>query len=78
MPIYEYICEACGQRFEQLIANMNQKNAPSCPACKGKTRRQISVFSAHANPHAGACGLPENACQMNPGGCCGDSCPHSH
>lgn len=78
MPIYEFVCETCGNRFEHLTSSMSDQAAPPCPACRGKTRRQISVFSAHANKGAGACGIPESACRINPGGCCGGSCPHSH
>ena len=32
VPIYEYECRACGERFEALIRG---SSAPTCPACDG-------------------------------------------
>src|ERR1700743_3272035 len=44
MPIYEFECEECGERFEELVA-ASVGNAP-CPACESaRTRRLISTVS---------------------------------
>lgn len=32
MPIYEYTCRKCTQRFEQLI---RRDTVPACPSCGG-------------------------------------------
>ena len=42
MPIYEYKCDECANRFE-LRRSFNDDDGPSCPKCKGKARR---VFCA--------------------------------
>ncbi len=45
MPIFEYLCEDCGTKFEQLVRN---GNAAACPTCgpAGKLRTELSTFSA--------------------------------
>jgi putative FmdB family regulatory protein len=30
MPIYEYACKSCGQRFEALV---RRDEVPACPSC---------------------------------------------
>ena len=42
MPLYEYECDACGQRFE-LIRKFSDPPVESCAACgKGPVRRLLS------------------------------------
>ncbi len=41
MPIYEYQCEECGVRFEQL-QSMSAAPVSSCPECGGSVHRIIS------------------------------------
>ena len=45
MPIYEYRCQACGGRYEALVARTDRA-VPHCPRC-GATRaeRLISTFA---------------------------------
>ena len=46
MPVYEYICGACRERFEQLVS-MADRDGVSCPECgSGQVQRAISVFAA--------------------------------
>jgi putative FmdB family regulatory protein len=47
MPIYEYVCLDCGEKFDAL-RSMAQADAPiGCRACEGEhTSRTISVFAA--------------------------------
>jgi putative FmdB family regulatory protein len=33
MPIYEYLCPRCGQRFEAIRRISERTNAPPCPGC---------------------------------------------
>jgi len=40
MPIYEFECEACGERFEELVA---AGAVAACPTCRSeRTRRLLS------------------------------------
>jgi putative FmdB family regulatory protein len=42
MPLYEYECEACGQRFE-LIRKFSESELDACTRCgKGPVRRLLS------------------------------------
>jgi len=40
MPIYEYECTKCGNRFERLIS-LNEKVEIHCDSCNGKHIRRI-------------------------------------
>ncbi len=48
MPIYEYACEGCGNRFEKLVRRSNEQ--VECPSCQSqKLAQQYSTFAARAN-----------------------------
>ena len=56
MPIYEYQCRTCDERFDKLLRSMSQAPAEvSCPAC-GSTdvRRLISAPIVHSGRESGA------------------------
>ena len=45
MPMYDYVCAACGAKFEELCRN-GEETAPVCPQCgSADTQRQLSVPS---------------------------------
>ena len=45
MPIFEYICKGCGNKFEAIVYGSKQSE---CPACKGtELEQQLSTFAAH-------------------------------
>ncbi len=74
MPIYEYQCKSCGERFEKLIRTITSTQEPKadCPKCgSAQTSRALSVFavggegagkssssSASDAPMCGRCGGP--------------------
>ena len=41
MPLYEYQCEACAHRFEQ-IQRFSDPPLESCPQCSGAVRKLVS------------------------------------
>ncbi len=44
MPIYDYQCQDCHERFEALI--LKNTPAPTCPACQSaKLEQLISLFA---------------------------------
>ena len=53
MPIFEYLCEDCGSKFEKLVrrsASENDANSVHCPSCgQDHLKQQFSTFAAHAN-----------------------------
>lgn len=44
MPIYEYRCTACGQRWsvtQSLAAHDREAPAPRCPGCESRAVEQV-------------------------------------
>jgi len=67
MPIYEYLCDDCGEHYERLV--MNKNTAITCPKCEsGKKTVQLSVFAAPTNGTKSSNGSA-SASTMS-GGCC--------
>jgi putative FmdB family regulatory protein len=53
MPIYEFECDQCGSRFEELMASGGQ--LPACPDCGAdRTRRLLSPVSPPGRVPRGA------------------------
>jgi putative FmdB family regulatory protein len=49
MPIFEYVCNACGHQFEFLKLPAATA-VPSCPACQSQNlERQLSGFALSTN-----------------------------
>ena len=47
MPIFEYLCEDCGTKFETLVRNGASNEVP-CPSCgQSHVTTQPSTFAAH-------------------------------
>lgn len=69
MPIYEYACPDCGNRFEKLVLRVTQEApAPPCPGCGQANSRRI--LSAVSTLRTGA-GVAGSSCA--PGGSTGFS-----
>jgi putative FmdB family regulatory protein len=41
MPLYEYRCEACGNRFEKIV-KFSDPPLEACPKCGGKVEKLLS------------------------------------
>jgi putative FmdB family regulatory protein len=41
MPLYEYKCEACGNRFEKIV-KFSDPPLAACPKCGGKVEKLLS------------------------------------
>jgi putative FmdB family regulatory protein len=53
MPIYEFECEECGGRFEELVAE--DAPIPACPECGSqRAHRRISMISPPSRQPRGA------------------------
>ena len=75
MPLYEYECQGCEERFELLVRSDTKI---VCPACAGtEVEKCLSTFATHVGSSStplpqcgvplpgGGCGLP----QCGSGGC---------
>jgi putative FmdB family regulatory protein len=50
MPIYDYLCKACGHEFEELVRH---GESPVCPKCQaGDLTKQISAPAAPGRSQA--------------------------
>jgi len=50
MPIYEYECDKCGKRFEEL-RSMDRRHEVECPDCKGAVHIRISTIGKPIEAH---------------------------
>ena len=50
MPIYEYQCRSCGNRFEYLVLPTTPE--PACPSCQGRELEQLLSLFGTSTPHA--------------------------
>lgn len=75
VPVYEYTCQKCQKRFDQLVRSMSNETTPKCPECGSpKTTKALSVFAVGAegagkssggdDPMCGRCGGAPGSCQM--------------
>ncbi|PWH18568.1 MAG: FmdB family transcriptional regulator [Ardenticatenia bacterium] len=45
MPIYEYVCQDCGERYEKLVRSGTDKVELICPRCGSRqARKALSLF----------------------------------
>mgnify|MGYP001312039975 CR=1 FL=1 len=42
--MYNFLCEACGNRFEELVS-YNRRDEVACPACQGRAKVLVSSFA---------------------------------
>lgn len=69
MPIYEYICEECSERYEHLALRSGDNAA--CPKCGSRRHTlQFSVFAPGANGESKS--VSSSAAPAS--SCCGGSC----
>jgi putative FmdB family regulatory protein len=72
MPIYEYICDDCGQHYERIV--LSRSTVIECPKCaSAKHTIQLSVFAAPANGTKSSSGSSSGPSSSG-GGCCGGAC----
>ena len=76
MPLYEYYCADCHDKFETLRTMSKADASIQCKHCESmKTSRMLSLFAAHTSDPG-----PKtiNRVQMGGGGCCGGACACGH
>lgn len=45
MPIYEYVCQDCGEKYEKLVRSSQAKVKLVCPTCGSeKAEKAFSLF----------------------------------
>ncbi len=73
MPAYDYLCDACGHRFERR-QKMSDAAIENCPQCAGSVRRLISggagAISKGSSQHSAGSREAHGMCGSG-GPCCG-------
>lgn len=69
MPIYEYICQDCGKRFECLLRSRQDQQAVVCSHCGSSNAERIfSTFGLGGGK--GEAGSSSGSCQTCNTGTC--------
>lgn len=56
MPIFEYRCASCDEKFEELVLSRSQTSKVECPRCGGtEVKPLISLFAAQTSRSSGEC-----------------------
>ena len=74
MPIYEYLCESCGDKFEKLVRRTEEVLESGCPSCgKMHLKQEFSTFSARAGSQSRSAYPSAAPAEMGgcPAGMCG-------
>jgi putative FmdB family regulatory protein len=73
MPIYEYRCESCGDKFEKLVRRATDVMEAGCPSCGDKRlEQQYSTFAARGGSSEDGSFTPAQT--RGSGGCGGGMC----
>jgi len=55
VPIYEYRCSVCGERFEKLVRTSSGQIEVRCPKCHAEdVERLVSVFGVSTGSSGGS------------------------
>ncbi len=77
MPLFEYSCEKCGERFEALVPRAEADRAV-CPKCGSRrVRRELSTFAAVGGRSEFACASGTCPGTGSLGSCATGTCPFS-
>jgi putative FmdB family regulatory protein len=66
MPLYEFRCRTCDQRFEVRRAMSDAAKIATCPDGHDDTVRLLSSFAT--------AGIASTKASSSAGGCCGGAC----
>ncbi len=62
MPIYEYECSECGERFEKLVRMSTQASEVECPQCGAHHSERLVSLMASVGRGGGAALHSGTAC----------------
>ena len=69
MPLYEYLCQECGQEFEKIMRFDQSDERPACPGCKSEnTQKRISVFASAGMGNSSFSSSASSSCSGGHGG----------
>ena len=64
MPVYTYICEDCGEKFDLLVGMTSEKTELKCSKCNSKNiKKTFSSFSVKSSNSSGP-SCPTGTCNL--------------
>ncbi|MCL4817565.1 MAG: zinc ribbon domain-containing protein [Vicinamibacteria bacterium] len=73
MPLYEFVCDACQEKFEQIVPSF--RSEATCPRCGGHEVEKLLSTFAMSSAGGGGERVPAMASRGGGGGgCCGGGC----
>ncbi len=63
MKLHEFVCQDCGQEFEELVQNCSET---TCPRCNSKNTRKL-LSAVKTNPAGASTGGEASACAPSSG-----------
>lgn len=74
MPLYEYLCPECDERFEVRRSMAEASEPVDCPQGHVGARRLLSMFASVGSASSSASAAPAAPSSGGGGGCCGGMC----
>lgn len=69
MPIYEYVCEDCGEKYDKFVRSSLAKIELKCPKCGGtQAKKAFSVFGVRGAANQPLSGAAASAASCSPVG----------
>jgi putative FmdB family regulatory protein len=66
MPLYEYVCKACGQEFEKMVRITEADTLPECPTCQSRrTQKRLSTFATRGSSQSGSSTAGASSCNSS-------------
>ena len=73
MPIYEYCCQKCDEKFDLLRSFSQADEVANCPKCNKEAKRLISTFASFSKDSSGI-SAPISGGGSSCAGCSASSC----
>ncbi len=69
MPIYEYVCQDCGEKYEKFVRSSLTKIELECPQCGStQAKKAFSVFGTRGSGSQSSRRVTSNAAACGPVG----------
>jgi len=75
MPVYEYVCQDCKDRFDARVASFEEADGARCRSCSSANVRRLVSRVAFMSVGSD---IPLSASSSGSDGCCGGSCGCRH
>lgn len=72
MPIFEYICQDCGQKKEILLKSRDE--SPVCSCGSRNLKKQLSAFAVAERSASPVGGCPDGSCGLQRSSCASGMC----